>query len=233
MLTLCWHSCDLSTRRSTKSQPLLKGAFGKLPAPGVGGLSTLPTRSPHLPYTKSKSPDLRAFRAPWRTSARAKKASREPALSPARLIRLPPMLSLKRAMALGALAVAAVPSAAGAQAPPVTASAPTFGSGAFTTTVTLPNAGSYAQTFVSGRTVLCRVKKQLSAGTSKVKCRLRQVVLQKLTLTLSLRPAHKPLRVAVTSRYIERKGEGAAYEQQLIMALGLSVTVPVNPWSAA
>ena len=136
-------------------------------------------------------------------------------------------------MALGALALAAVPSAAGAQAPPVTASAPTFGSGAFTTTVTLPNAGSYAQTFVSGRTVLCRVKKQLSAGTSKVKCRLRQAVLQKLMLTLSLRPANKPLRIAVTSRYYERKGDGPPYEQYLINMLGVPLMVPVSPWSAA
>lgn len=74
------------------------------------------------------------------------------------------------------LAIAAIaPSMAAGQAPTGTITKPTATpSGTITMTVTLPHGGAYAQEVVSGRTVLCRVKRTFeSAGTRRVACRVR------------------------------------------------------------
>ena len=96
-----------------------------------------------------------------------------------------PMTRFQAFALLAALAVAgaaALPAHSHAQDPGVFASTiPTYSSGEFTTTVTLPYAGTYLQTIVSGRTVLCRVRKQLQApGTFTAGCRVRTAVLKRL-----------------------------------------------------
>lgn len=88
---------------------------------------------------------------------------------------------LKLGLAASTIALFALPAAAGAQetSQPLSATIPKISkSGALSMAVTLPAGGTYAQTVISGRTVLCRIAKMtFNPGETKVAtCRLRQAI---------------------------------------------------------
>lgn len=88
---------------------------------------------------------------------------------------------LKLGLAASAIVLFALPPAASAQetTQPLSAKSPKIStSGVMSMAVTLPAGGTYAQTVISGRAVLCRIAKMtFNPGETKIaKCRLRQAI---------------------------------------------------------